>query len=89
MVRLTSTDLSHRRDQVEPGDVYQAHNHGYHKVIVVLTGSITFGLPAGVVHDAVVGPDGVTCFEDHRQVGVVRRSGCAILVASLRGRSHP
>lgn len=23
-------------------------------------------LPAGVVHDATVGPDGVTCFEAHR-----------------------
>ena len=28
-----------------PGDVYQAHTHGYHKVIYVLQGSITFGLP--------------------------------------------
>jgi quercetin dioxygenase-like cupin family protein len=28
-----------------PGDVYQAHAHGYHKVIYVVQGSITFGLP--------------------------------------------
>ena len=28
-----------------PGDVYQAHTHGYPKVIYVLQGSITFGLP--------------------------------------------
>jgi quercetin dioxygenase-like cupin family protein len=28
-----------------PGDVYQAHTHGYHKVIYVVQGSITFGLP--------------------------------------------
>jgi len=28
-----------------PGDVYQAHTHRYHKVIYVLQGSITFGLP--------------------------------------------
>ena len=28
-----------------PGDVYGAHNHSYHKVIYVLQGSITFGLP--------------------------------------------
>ena len=28
-----------------PGDVYGAHSHGYHKVIYVVRGSITFGLP--------------------------------------------
>ena len=28
-----------------PGDVYAAHSHGYHKVIYVVNGSITFGLP--------------------------------------------
>jgi quercetin dioxygenase-like cupin family protein len=66
-----------------PGDVYSAHNHSYHKVIYVVSGSITFGLPeigdsvylqtgdrldlpAGVVHDAVVGPQGVVCLEGHR-----------------------
>ena len=66
-----------------PGDVYGAHNHSYHKVIYVVSGSITFGLPekgdsvflqtgdrldlpAGVVHDAVVGPQGVVCLEAHR-----------------------
>ena len=66
-----------------PNDRYQAHSHGYHKVIYVVSGSITFGLPeskesvtlaagdrldlpAGVRHDAVVGPNGVVCLEDHR-----------------------
>ena len=66
-----------------PGDVYPAHSHAYHKVIYVVRGSITFGLPqhgeqalldagdrldlpAGVVHDAVVGPEGVVCLEAHR-----------------------
>ena len=66
-----------------PGDVYSAHDHSYHKVIYVVTGSITFGLPdegrrvtlnagdrlelpAGIVHDAVVGPRGVVCLEAHR-----------------------
>jgi quercetin dioxygenase-like cupin family protein len=29
----------------DPGDVYRAHRHSYHKVIYVLTGSLTFGLP--------------------------------------------
>jgi quercetin dioxygenase-like cupin family protein len=28
-----------------PGDVYGTHQHSYHKVIYVLEGSITFGLP--------------------------------------------
>ena len=28
-----------------PGDVYGAHDHSYHKVIYVIAGSITFGLP--------------------------------------------
>ena len=28
-----------------PSDVYSAHSHGYHKVIYVVSGSITFGLP--------------------------------------------
>jgi quercetin dioxygenase-like cupin family protein len=28
-----------------PGDVYSAHDHPYHKVIYVVEGSITFGLP--------------------------------------------
>jgi quercetin dioxygenase-like cupin family protein len=66
-----------------PGDVYDAHAHGYHKVIYVLQGTIAFGLPdqerqvslragdrlelpPGVVHDAVVGPEGVVCLEAHR-----------------------
>ncbi len=66
-----------------PGDVYGAHAHTYHKIIYVVEGSITFGLPhagqhirlgrgdrlelpAGVTHDAVVGPEGVVCLEAHR-----------------------
>jgi quercetin dioxygenase-like cupin family protein len=67
-----------------PGDVYGAHTHSFHKVIYVVQGSITFGLPgegrqvnlkvgdrldlpAGVRHDAVVGPEGVVCLEGHRR----------------------
>jgi quercetin dioxygenase-like cupin family protein len=29
----------------DPGDVYAAHTHSYHKVIYVVSGSITFGFP--------------------------------------------
>ena len=67
-----------------PHDVYAPHQHSYHKVIYVVRGSITFGLPesgkeitlhAGdrldlpvrVVHNAVVGPEGVSCLEAHRR----------------------
>ena len=66
-----------------PHDVYSAHTHSYDKVIYVLRGSITFGLPelnqkhtlnagdrldlpAGTVHDAVVGAQGVMCLEAHK-----------------------
>jgi quercetin dioxygenase-like cupin family protein len=66
-----------------PQDVYSAHTHSYDKVIYVVQGSITFGLPqldqkltlkagdrldlpAGTIHDAVVGPQGVVCLEAHK-----------------------
>ena len=66
-----------------PHDVYAAHSHSYDKVIYVVHGSITFGLPeleqqltlnagdrldlpAGTVHDAVVGSQGVICLEAHK-----------------------
>jgi uncharacterized protein YjlB len=76
-----------------PGDRYGSHDHSYDKVIVVAAGSIRFGLadgavdleagdrlelPAGIAHDAVVGPSGVTCLEAHLAAGSlpahVRRS---------------
>ena len=66
-----------------PHDIYAAHSHSYNKVIYVVQGSITFGLPelgkqltlkagdrldlpAGTVHDAVVGSQGVVCLEAHK-----------------------
>lgn len=67
-----------------PAHRYAAHDHGYDKVIVVSAGSIGFGLEqgridlaegdrlelvAGTAHDAVVGPDGVTCLEAHLPTG--------------------
>ena len=65
-----------------PHDTYSAHTHSYDKVIYVVRGSITFGLPelgqqltlkagdrldlpANTVHNAEVGPQGVTCLESH------------------------
>jgi quercetin dioxygenase-like cupin family protein len=66
-----------------PHDVYAAHSHSYNKVIYVVQGSITFGLPelgeklllkagdrldlpAGAVHHAIVGAQGVICLEAHK-----------------------
>jgi quercetin dioxygenase-like cupin family protein len=67
-----------------PGDVYAAHSHSYNKVIYVVRGSITFGLPesddqlelkagdrldlpAGMLHNARVGAQGVTCLEAQKR----------------------
>lgn len=69
-----------------PGDRYDAHDHGYDKVIVVASGSITFGLdegpteltegdrlelPAATAHDATVGGSGVVCLEAHLPAGTL------------------
>jgi quercetin dioxygenase-like cupin family protein len=80
---LAEEDLHGYRWSNGAGDVYSAHSHSYSKVIHVVSGSITFGLPdtnekvtlhpgdrlnlpAGVSHNAVVGPEGVACIEAHR-----------------------
>ena len=64
-----------------PGDRYGVHDHGYHKVLFCLTGSIAFhvggadvGLSAGdrldlepgTPHAATVGPQGCECIEASR-----------------------
>jgi quercetin dioxygenase-like cupin family protein len=69
-----------------PGDRYGSHDHTYDKIIVVTSGSITFGLgdgpaalatgdrlelPAETDHDANVGPDGVVCLEAHLPAGTL------------------
>lgn len=81
--RYAAEGLAPYRWSNGPHDRYRAHRHDYHKVIYVVSGAITFGLPelgdsislatgdrldlpAGVLHDAVVGPDGVVCLEGHR-----------------------
>ncbi len=43
---MKSEGLAYYRWSNSPNDVYPAHDHPYHKVIYVLEGSITFGLPA-------------------------------------------
>jgi quercetin dioxygenase-like cupin family protein len=81
--RMKADGLHFYRWSNGPGDVYPAHDHAYHKVIYVVRGDITFGLPrtgerfslragdrldlpAGIVHNAVVGEHGVVCLEGHR-----------------------
>ena len=64
-----------------PGDRYARHEHGYHKVLFCLDGSITFHLDDADValdrgdrldleprtpHAATVGPDGCSCIEASR-----------------------
>jgi quercetin dioxygenase-like cupin family protein len=43
--RMAEEGLRPYRWSNGPGDVYAAHTHSYHKVIYVVEGSITFGLP--------------------------------------------
>jgi quercetin dioxygenase-like cupin family protein len=65
----------------DPGYVYAEHEHGYHKVLFCLEGSIVFHTPEGdfqlesgdrldlspgTRHGATVGPTGVTCMEAAR-----------------------
>ena len=64
-----------------PGYRYGEHSHDFHKVLFCVDGSIVFhtpdgdvpmvagdrlDLPAGTVHSATVGPEGVTCIEAPR-----------------------
>ena len=65
-----------------PGDEYGWHDHGYHKVLFCLEGSITLHTRDGDVelragdrldleprtqHAATVGPEGCSCVEAYRE----------------------
>ena len=43
--RFAAEQLTPYRWSNAPGDVYSAHTHSYHKVIFVVNGSITIGVP--------------------------------------------
>jgi quercetin dioxygenase-like cupin family protein len=43
--KMTGEGLEPYRWSNGPGDVYGAHSHGFDKVVYVVSGSITFGLP--------------------------------------------
>ncbi len=81
---LVEEGLSPIRWSNRPKDRYSTHTHDFAKVLVVVQGSITFGLPdteeevilnlgdrmelpAGVAHNALVGPQGVACLEAYRR----------------------
>jgi quercetin dioxygenase-like cupin family protein len=64
-----------------PGDRYGRHEHGFHKVLFCLEGSIVFrtdegdvalaagdrlDLEPGTAHGAIVGPEGCRCVEASR-----------------------
>ena len=64
-----------------PGDRYGRHEHGFHKVLFCLAGSIVFhtddgdveltagdrlDLEPGTAHSATVGPEGCGCMEASR-----------------------
>ncbi len=71
-----------RRWNGAPGEEYPVHGHGYHKVLFVLEGSITFedeerktyrltagdrlDIEAGTEHSATAGPQGVECMECYK-----------------------
>lgn len=80
--RLAREGLQPERWSNDAHAVYAPHEHPYGKVLMVVSGSITFtvdgagavamhpgdrlDLPARTPHSAVVGPDGVVCLEAHR-----------------------
>ncbi|HLB77347.1 MAG TPA: cupin domain-containing protein [Candidatus Dormibacteraeota bacterium] len=70
------------------GAQYAVHAHPYRKILYVMAGSITFTpegdqpvtmspgdrieIPAGTVHGALVGAEGVTCWEGQARAKSVR-----------------
>ncbi len=80
--RFDEEGLSPRRWGNGPGDRYGRHQHGYHKVLYCLSGSIVFHTEDGdhelrpgdrldvepaTEHAATVGPEGVECMEATRR----------------------
>lgn len=79
--RLAAEGLSPHAWSNGPRDTYGRHEHGYHKVLYCVRGSIVFhmdggdvelgpgdrlDIPAGTPHAATVGPHGVECLEASR-----------------------
>ncbi|MDW8060619.1 MAG: cupin [Thermomicrobium sp.] len=82
LAALVAAGMTPYRWSNSPGERYAPHAHASHKVVYVVTDSITFqlhpggtvalgpgdrlDLPAGATHSAVVGPEGVVSLEGHR-----------------------
>lgn len=64
-----------------PGDVYGAHSHSFHKVIYVVRGSITFGLPDSGEKIILNSGDRLELPADVRHDAVVGPEGVACLEA--------
>ncbi|HEY8799757.1 MAG TPA: hypothetical protein VIM20_04100 [Candidatus Limnocylindrales bacterium] len=81
--RLRSEGLDASSWSNGPGDRYGGHDHGYDKVIVVASGSITFGLPADGRSVALAAGDRLELPARTRHDAVVGPSGVNCLEAHL------
>jgi quercetin dioxygenase-like cupin family protein len=64
-----------------PGDVYSAHSHSYNKVIYVVSGSMTFGLPDLRDHVSLIAGDRLYLPAGTRHDAVVGEDGVYCLEA--------
>ena len=66
-----------------PGDTYAPHTHSYHKVIYVVYGSITFGLPGEGRHLSLKAGDRLDLPAGVRHNAVVGANGVTCLEAHV------
>lgn len=81
---LHSEGLEAERWSNGPGDVYAAHVHAYHKVLYVISGSITFGLPSEGQHITLEAGDRLELPSGVRHDAVVGPDGVVCLEAHRR-----
>ena len=72
-----------------PGDRYGAHEHDYDKVIVVVAGSIVFGLPGSGASVAMAAGDRLELPAETRHDALVGPAGVECLEAHLPAGSLP
>lgn len=78
---LHSEGLEPYRWSNAPGDRYGAHEHAYHKVIYVVQGSITFGIPNEGQHITLYPGDRLELPAGVRHDAVVGADGVVCLEA--------
>ena len=81
--RLSEESLSGYRWSNAAGDTYAAHSHSYHKVIYVVRGSITFGLPDQAEQVELRAGDRLELPADLRHNAVVGPNGVVCIEAHL------